>query len=80
MATDNFTLKHLHEQINPKVVQAAEHLDDEFAKVDESGNMSAADMLALQVEMSKYTLMVSIGSSMTKEIIDTMKSVVQKIT
>ena len=79
MAT-NFTLNYLQTQVGSKVDTASTNLDTEFSKVDSAGSMSAKDMLSLQSEMSKYTLMVSIGSAMTKEIIDTMKSIVQKIT
>src|SRR5690606_1857074 len=79
MATDNFTIGHVGRESEERVRIATENLDAAFEKVDEEGNMSPVDLMALQRTMSLYTLVVSIASSLIKELSDTMKSVCQKI-
>jgi hypothetical protein len=47
--------------------------------VQDGASISVPDMINLQFKMSQYTLTASIFSSLMKELTDTMKSVVQKI-
>ena len=45
---------------------------------DADGNVSQADLLRMQQEVSKWTMMVELQSSITKQVSDSLKGVIQK--
>ncbi|SAI25061.1 type III secretion protein [Bordetella ansorpii] len=45
---------------------------------DADGNVSQADMLAMQQQISQWTMMVEVQSTISKSISDSLKSVIQK--
>lgn len=45
---------------------------------DADGNVSQADMLAMQQQISQWTMMVEVQSTISKSIADSLKSVIQK--
>jgi len=73
------TLDFVEREVTTAASTAAGNLETALTSLSSGGSLSVEGMLGLQFQMSKYTLVVSVGSSVTKEITDTMKSVVQKI-
>lgn len=57
-------------------------LRDTLSKLqtDADGAVSQADMLRLQQEVTQWTLMIDIQSTMTKQVSDSLKGVIQKAT
>ncbi len=45
---------------------------------DADGNVSQADMLRMQQDISKWTMMIEIQSTITKQVSDSIKGVIQK--
>lgn len=48
-------------------------------KIDTGGTLSMAQMTSYQAEISKFTLIAQIMSAITKEMVDTMKGIANKI-
>ena len=46
--------------------------------IQNSDNVTSADMLSLQADMQQWTMMTQIQSTVVKELGDTMKGVIQK--
>jgi type III secretion protein F len=47
-------------------------------QTDSDGNVSQADLLRMQQQVQQWTMMVEIQSTMTKQIADSLKGVIQK--
>lgn len=47
-------------------------------QADADGNISQADLLMLQQQTQQWTMMIELQSTMTKQIADSLKGVIQK--
>ena len=53
-------------------------LRNKITSIQNSENVTSADMLSLQADMQQWTMMTQIQSTVVKELGDTMKGVIQK--
>ena len=53
-------------------------LRNKITSIQNSDNVTSADMLSLQADMQQWTMMTQIQSTVVKELGDTMKGVIQK--
>jgi hypothetical protein len=73
------TLNTVETNIVDGLATAEANVSSQLAVLKTGSSMSVADMIQLQFVMSAYTITASAFSSIMKEISDTLKSVVQKI-
>ncbi|MGI4847645.1 MAG: hypothetical protein ACRYGK_05855 [Janthinobacterium lividum] len=77
--SDYLTLADTNTTVMRNLKIADKTLYDQLQSVGTGGTISVPDMVNLQYNMSAYTITASVGSSINKELSDTMKSTVQKI-
>ena len=53
-------------------------LRNKITSIQDSENVTSADMLSLQADMQQWTMLTQIQSTVVKELGDTMKGVIQK--
>ena len=53
-------------------------LRNKITSIQNSDNVTSADMLSLQADMQQWTMMTQIQSTVVKELGDTIKGVIQK--
>ena len=53
-------------------------LRNKITSIQNSENVTSADMLSLQADMQQWTMMTQIQSTVVKELGDTIKGVIQK--
>lgn len=53
-------------------------LRNKITSIQNSDNVTSADMLSLQADMQQWTMLTQIQSTVVKELGDTMKGVIQK--
>lgn len=53
-------------------------LRNKITSIQNSENVTSADMLSLQADMQQWTMLTQIQSTVVKELGDTMKGVIQK--
>ncbi|MDB5839535.1 MAG: Type secretion needle MxiH, YscF, SsaG, EprI, PscF, EscF [Herminiimonas sp.] len=76
---NGMTLDELNVSVESGMTEAEVDLRATIDGVKTGTSISVPDMINLQFKMSQYTITASIFSSLMKELTDTMKSVVQKI-
>lgn len=77
MTVNNLNFDYVNSTVATAVQNAEASLKAKIAAIDTS-NTSATDLLILQQEVSKWTIMTQIQSTLVKEVSDAMKGVIQK--
>ena len=71
------TFDYLNRPISPALATAATPLKTKVPNLDPA-QVSPTELLMLQQEVSKWTMMTQIQSTLVKELSDTMKGIIQK--
>jgi hypothetical protein len=79
LANNQVTLNTVETNIAAGLADAETAVSAQLAILKTGSTMSVADMIQLQFVMSAYTITASTFSAIMKEISDTLKSVVQKM-
>jgi type III secretion protein F len=77
MSVNNLNFDYINTTVATAVQNAETSLKAKVASLD-TANTSATDLLMLQQEVSKWTIMTQIQSTLVKEVSDAMKGIIQK--
>ncbi len=73
------SLTGLHDALSPKMSAMETTLKGQLDTVNDGGDLSTADLLRLQYNISRFTVTSTVMSAILKEIGDSLKGVAAKI-
>ncbi len=76
---DKTSLNGIYNFVNPKMTQAETELKNLLNGIPNSGDITTAQLLQLQVAISKYTITSTVFSAIVKELSDSLKGTANKI-
>ncbi len=79
MSLAKTSLDGIYNFVNPKMVTAENDLKTLLNNIPSSGDITTAQLLQLQVAISKYTITSTVFSAIVKELSDSLKGTANKI-
>lgn len=75
-STTGITVSYLSNQLGTVVNTIETDLRHQISQLD--GNSSSADLLKMQASLQQWTMLIELQSTITKELGDALKSIIQK--
>lgn len=73
------TLNSLNQTLSTTIVAPENNLTTRLANLGSGAQLGVTDMVSLQKDMADYTMIGNLMSAVMKDIVDTLKGVVQRV-